>query len=93
MLRSVVIVLGAVSTLLGGVLLLFREPGGVGPLIGGLLLLVGVLFERVIYKPVEAGRPGPGWVKTAERFISDATGKPVTVYVEPATGERRYVEE
>jgi hypothetical protein len=37
--------------------------------------------------------PGTGWVRTTERFIDDTTGKPITVYVEPATGERQYIEE
>lgn len=59
----------------------------------GVLLVVGTVFERVIYKPTVAQPPGAGWVRTTERFIDDASGKPITVYVEPATGERQYVEE
>jgi hypothetical protein len=59
----------------------------------GAVIIAGVLFERVVYKHVEAARPGAGWTRTAERFIDDATGKPVTVYVQPATGERKYVNE
>jgi hypothetical protein len=31
------------------------------------------------------------WVETTERFIDDETGEPVTVYVQSATGERKYV--
>jgi hypothetical protein len=59
---------------------------------GGCLVLA-VLYERFRYKPIETGAPGPGWNRTAERFVDDETGKTVTVYLEPATGERRYVEE
>ena len=59
----------------------------------GVLILLGTVWEKVIYKPVEAARPGPGWVGTDERFIDDKTGAPVRVYVEPGTGERRYIKE
>jgi hypothetical protein len=40
---------------------------------------------------VEHDAPGAGWTKTAERFIDDETGESVTVWLEPKTGERRYV--
>ena len=59
----------------------------------GVLLVIGTLFERVIYKPTKALPPGAGWVRTTERFIDDSSGKAITVYVEPATGERQYIEE
>ncbi|MBV9330159.1 MAG: hypothetical protein JOZ55_01250 [Alphaproteobacteria bacterium] len=58
----------------------------------GVILLAGTLFERVVYKPVVAQGEARG-VRTAERFIDETTGKPVTVYVDPATGERSYAEE
>jgi len=51
------------------------------------------VFERVVYKRIDPARPGAGWQRTSERFIDDTTGKPVTVYIEPATGERQYVQE
>ena len=57
----------------------------------GLILVVGLLFERWRYKPLTAARLGPGWVATDERFVDPETGKLVTVYFHPATGERRYV--
>jgi len=57
----------------------------------GIALVVGTVFERVIYKPNLAQRPGPGYRRTTERFIDDQTGETVTVYLEPATGERAYV--
>ena len=79
----------------GGLLALFS--GGVAPAVvftlEGAVIVLGVLFERVTYKAIEARRPGPGWTRTPERFIDDASGKFVTVYVQPATGERKYVNE
>lgn len=94
MLRSILVALGAVCIFGGGVLLLGAQSGaGFGPLVFGVLLLIGTLLERVRYKPLESGLPGDGWIATDERFFDDETGKPVRVWVEPATGERRYVAE
>ncbi len=61
--------------------------------IWGALLVLGILFERVIYKPIETLHPGPGWERTGERFVDDTTGKPVTVYFEPKSGRRAYVQD
>lgn len=69
--------------------------GIVGPAIYagslGALLFVGLVFERWRYKPLSEARLGPDWVATDERFVDPETGKLVTVYYHPATGERRYV--
>lgn len=62
-------------------------------LLWGALLLGGTLFERYRYKSVLPQAPEAGWERTAERFIDDKTGLPVTVYTNPASGERRYVQE
>lgn len=56
------------------------------------IMLCGILFERRRYG---AARPEPvegGWRETSERFIDDASGRPVTVWYNDATGERRYVD-
>ncbi len=78
--------------------MLFIAGGGPLPvviwLLGfGLVLTLGVAYERVRYKSLAAHRPGPGWERTEERFIDPATGKQVTVYFRTADGERMYVEE
>ena len=91
MLRSVVIAIGAACVVIGGVMLLFGVAGGFGPLLCGTILLLATIFERVIYKPVERARPGPGWQETPERFIDEKTGETVTVWLDPASGERKYV--
>ncbi len=36
---------------------------------------------------------GTGWKRTSERFIDDKSGRTITVYVKPFTGERAYVAE
>jgi len=55
------------------------------------VLLVGLLIERWRYKKLAGRPPGPDWQRTDERFVDPETGKLVTVYFHPATGERRYI--
>jgi hypothetical protein len=57
----------------------------------GVVLVAGVLVERWRYKRLGGTRPGSEWIATAERFVDPESGKLVTVYYRPATGERRYV--
>jgi len=57
----------------------------------GLVLLFALVIERWRYKPVTGRPPGAGWVGTNERFVDPESGKLVTVFYQPATGERRYV--
>ena len=57
----------------------------------GLLVVAAVLIERRRYRAVGRDRPGPGWQKTGERFVDPETGRIVTVYFHPDSGERRYV--
>jgi hypothetical protein len=75
------------------VLLAFAGAGGIafGLAFWAVLLVVGLLIERWRYKPFDGQRLGPEWVATDERFVDPETGKLVTVYYQPATGERRYV--
>jgi hypothetical protein len=94
MLRSWLIGIGVAAIAFGIVLIM---TAGVPPSLvfvcwGGILVL-GIVFERFRYKPLEAVHPGAGWERTTERFIDDETGKPVTVYIQPQTGERKYVQE
>jgi hypothetical protein len=57
----------------------------------GAIMAGGVLIERWRYRPLTADRPGPDWQATPERFVDPESGRPVTVFFNPATGERRYV--
>src|SRR4051794_34222443 len=64
---------------------------GVWPsLLFATLLLIGTLFERVRYGAAQRRPAGGAWQETTERFIDDESGRPVTVWFDPATGERRY---
>ena len=59
----------------------------------GVVIVAGTLWERIFYKPLLKQAPGPGWQRTPERFVDPGTGQPVTVYTDPRTGERQYVQE
>ncbi len=63
--------------------------GGIQTLGGGLILLVGTLFERWRYRNANASATG-NWQLTGERFVDPETGRNVEVLYDPDTGERRY---
>jgi hypothetical protein len=91
-LRLALYVLGAFAVVGAALLALL----GCGPAAAGLagwalVLIVGLLIERWRYKPLAERSPGPDWTATDERFVDPETGKLVTVYYHPASGERRYV--
>jgi hypothetical protein len=95
MLRSVVVGLGALAAITGAALLLAGGPLPIAIwlLAVGLMVTVGIVYERVRYKSLARKRPGPGWQRTAERFVDPESGKMVTVYFRSSDGERMYVEE
>jgi hypothetical protein len=83
--------LGVVALAGGMVAIGTGSPPGFIAIIWGVLIVCGVIFERFRYKPLVDKPPAGDWVSTTERFVDDETGKPVTVWVDPATGERSYV--
>lgn len=89
MLRAVLLIIGAM--LLATPL---AEPkAAVGPMVIGAVIVLAVLVERYVYKPIGDEPPGAGWNKTAERFADPKSGRSVAVYYNPRTGQRRYVAE
>ncbi len=92
-LRAALLVIG-LAMLAGGAVLATAGCGLGAALrlaIPGLVLVGAALFERWRYKRLAGDRPGPEWVATDERFVDPESGRLVTVYYHPATGERRYV--
>jgi len=61
-------------------------------LIAATVLLAGIVFERRRYGAAQARPFGSAWRETQERFIDDASGRPVVVWYNEATGERCYVD-
>jgi hypothetical protein len=95
--RGCVVLLGAVIAL-AGIAGLALGPGqaagfpAVPALLLGCLIAVTAIAEPVYGKLVSRpSRPG-NWRRTGEKFIDPETGKPVEVWFEPNTGERRYVD-
>jgi hypothetical protein len=91
--RIGVAVVGAALLLIGALVMTHGAPGGLQALITGVILLGGVFFERAAYKPLETKPPADRFQRTPERFIDPETGAPVTVFIDPATGERTYVKD
>ena len=95
MLRNVVLALGGTLLAAGLVALIGGAYGAAAfCIVWGGILVFGIVYERVAYKTIVDKVPaGTAWKRTAERFIDDKSGRTVTVYVKPLTGERAYVAE
>jgi len=85
----VALILGGVCALAFGLFSFrFLGIGALPPIIAGVALLLGTLFEGR-YRPRIHANAG-GWQATGERFVDPASGKLVDVYYNPSNGEREY---
>ena len=91
MLRACVLALTTGLFALSLLALAFAGPAALAWVAGSGLLLAGTVFERVRYKRLAAGAPEARFRRTPERFFDTETGACVTVWVDPACGERKYV--
>jgi hypothetical protein len=71
--------------------LLLLSLGALG--IGAFCLIIGADPPAFTFLIWGAILPGAGWERTSERFVDPDSGKTVTVYLQPGSGERQYVEE
>ena len=95
MLRNILLVAGG-AMIVSGVMALLAGSWGTAAflLVWGAILTFGIIYERYVYKTILDRLPdGKGWTRTNERFVDDKSGRMVTVYVKPLTGERAYVAE
>ena len=91
MLRTFVIAVGAILTCVGiGLIACGVHVPGWQALVFGVIVLIGILFERWRYRRIEEPSNGH-WQRTDEKFIDPSTGDAVEVMFDPSTGERRYV--
>jgi hypothetical protein len=90
MLRAVIQAV-AFLLLICAMALVVVEPRAWPALAAAALLVLGTLWERFHYRGSERG--GAGWQATQERFLDEESGGLVTVWFNPATGERRYVDQ
>ena len=56
----------------------------------GLILTLGIVFERWRYKPAKSPQAAKG-TPTGERFIDPKSGALMEVYYDATSGERSYV--
>jgi hypothetical protein len=86
--RGFALIVGAFLALCG--VALWSTGGGPALLIVAAVVIVSALVEP-IYGRANGKPQGSGWRATDERFVDPETGKLVTVWFDPASGERRYV--
>jgi hypothetical protein len=91
--RAIVILIALAQMAVGGRFILegLRVPGFY-LLAMGVVILAATLFERWRYGATSSQAP-VAWQRTDERFEDPESGRTMTVYFDPATGERRYVSE
>jgi hypothetical protein len=92
MLRTIIsgIAIAAVAFTL---VLTMQEPGAWPALAASLAIAIGCLWERR-YHAAQQGFPADArFNPTGERFVDPETGRVTSAWVDPATGERRYVDE
>jgi hypothetical protein len=86
--RRLALIAGAVLAICG--VALWTYGGGPMLLIAGVLAMITAALEPIYGRA--GGRPRDGdWRPTEEKFIDPESGKLVTVWFDPASGERRYV--
>ena len=90
MLRKSLMILGLALVLAGAFGWFGGWSSGFMAIPGGILLLA-LLGERYVYKPVQTDAPGAGWERTEEMFTDPTTGQTLTVWFDPSTGKRVYV--
>jgi hypothetical protein len=93
MLRATLLVVGGVMLAAAafGALAYWRLYAVIPLAVWGTILAGGLLIERWRYRPLSENPPGGDWQATAERFVDPESSRRVTVFFNPATGERRYV--
>jgi hypothetical protein len=86
--RAILIAIGLCAFVYGLLMVRFLGIGALPPIIAGVVLLLGTLFEGR-YRPRVRGTASD-WQATGERFVDPGSGKLVDVYYDPKTGERQY---
>ena len=83
----------ALLALVCATILVLVQPAAWPALVGAGVLALGTLWERFYYRGGTVHGEGGRWQATSERFLDEESGGLVTVWFNPVTGERRYVEQ
>ncbi|HEX4052351.1 MAG TPA: hypothetical protein VHY19_15900 [Steroidobacteraceae bacterium] len=91
--RAIVILIALALMAVGGRLILegLHLPG-IYLLAMGVVVMAATFFERWRYGATASQAPA-AWQRTDERFEDPESGRTMTVYFDPVSGERRYVSE
>jgi hypothetical protein len=89
MLRNCLLAAALTLCVLGLIARLAGHPDATPFAIWGGVLAAAVLLERWRYRDGGSVR-GSEWHQTDEKFIDPESGRPVQVFYNPSTGERRY---
>ena len=91
MLRTLLLIV-AVLLIAAGLLVAVLGGGfrALGALLFGIVLLLGIVFERWRYRAEPP--PDARWQKSSERFTDPHTGQVIDVFYDPQSGERHYVD-
>jgi hypothetical protein len=92
MLRTIIQIF-AFLFLLCAMVLVVVEPTAWPALPAAGILILGTLWERFYYRGGTVSGSGGRWQATQERFLDEESGGLVTVWFNPTTGERRYVDQ
>jgi hypothetical protein len=90
MLRSIVAIVSIVFVAFA-LALTWTDRGGWPVLAVALLFAFACLYERRYHAGRAGLSPDARFRPTGERFADPETGRAMTVWADPATGERRYV--
>jgi hypothetical protein len=90
-LRTIVLII-AIIAFAGALTGTLVDPGVWPSLLFTSILFIGVALERARYRAAQRRPVDGAWCETAERSIDDDSGRPVTVWFDPATNARRYVD-
>ena len=90
MLRAFLLVAALATFAVGlGARLTGGRPWAAAAIVWGAVVACAILIERWRYRPAARAKDGE-WQRTDEQFIDPESGRPIQVFYNPRSGERRY---